>query len=81
MGYIADKYAVEAASLTPQDAGRMLEQHQLENGLRAQIVDLLRECERTRYAGEGLSSMAVKSLAHRVETTMDALDAAFERKA
>ncbi len=74
-GYLADKFSVNAAGLTSNEAREVLEGRGVEQGLCDNIVRVLRACERSRYAREALSAEEVQALKRGAIAAMDDLDA------
>ena len=75
VGYLADKFDVNEAGMTPEDVRRLLEAKEIEPALAENLVKILRSCERRRYAGGELQAQEVQALLSGAQAAMDRLDA------
>ena len=73
--YLADKFNVEGAGLTAQDAERLLHKTEAPQELTQALLKVMRACERERYAGVAHNAQEVNALAHAAETHLDSLEA------
>lgn len=73
-GYIADKFDLPEAGMTSADVRDLFEGRAIEHEAALELLEILRICERGRYAGETLSRDAVEPLAESAQTHMERLD-------
>lgn len=79
-GFIADKLNLPEAGLTSSDAETLLREREAGDALIANVVKVLRACERARYAGVRLSDAEVEALTHAAAASMEELDGVFKRR-
>lgn len=80
-GYLADKFNVNEAGMTSQDARQLLESHGVPDEVKENCLKALRVCERERFAAARLSADEVAALARGAETLMDRLEAFLKKGA
>jgi hypothetical protein len=73
-GYLADKFNVNEAGMTPQEARRLLEEAAIESELTDTIIRAMRACERARYAGSSLQPDELGALTRGVISAIDRLE-------
>ncbi|HNV22411.1 MAG TPA: BatD family protein [Candidatus Hydrogenedentes bacterium] len=73
-GYIADKFDLPEAGMTSTDVRDLFEGRAITQDAAARLLDILRTCERARYAGETLSREAVEPLLDSARESMEQLD-------
>lgn len=79
-GYIADKFDLPEAGMTSADARDLFEGRAIEHDAATKLLDILRCCERGRYAGEELSRDAVVSLVHVAEDNIEQFERWLEKE-
>lgn len=79
-GFIADMLNVSPAGITAADAGELLERNGCVMETRAMLVNVLRNCERARYAGKTLSEQEILALADAAAQLLEPLQKALDRE-
>ncbi|MEA3364596.1 MAG: BatD family protein, partial [Candidatus Hydrogenedentes bacterium] len=79
-GYLADKFDLPEAGMTSADARDLFEDRAIEHEAAEKLLEILRCCERGRYAGEELSRDAVVSLVHVAEENIEQLERWLEKE-
>lgn len=72
--YLEDKLQVRGVVVTSGDAAQLLQEHNVEASLAREFSDILRACERQRYAGGATSSEHIEALFARAHSAIDALE-------
>ena len=73
-GYLADKFDVNEAGMTSEDARLLLETRHAPDDIMENCLKVLRVCERERYAAARLNADELGALACGAETVMDRLE-------
>ncbi len=79
-GFIADMLNVSPAGITAADAGELLERNGCGVETRTMLVNILRNCERARYAGKKLSEQEIGALADAAVQLLEPLHKALDRE-
>lgn len=79
-GYIADKFNVPEGGVTSGDVKRLFEEGGVDGELVEGFTQILKACERARYAGVRLSNDEVMALTDAAVVAMDRLDSQMKRR-
>jgi len=79
-GYIADKFNVPEGGVTSGDVKRLFEERGVDGELVEGFTQILKACERARYAGVRLSGDEVTALTDAAVVAMDRLDSQMKRR-
>jgi hypothetical protein len=73
-GYLADKFDLPESGMTSADARDLLEGRAIHHDAAENLVEILRLCERGRYAREALPRERVEALVEQAQASMDDFD-------
>jgi len=79
-GYIADKFDLPEAGMTPADVRDLLEGRAIQHESAAKLLEILCCCERGRYGAASLSRETVESLVEAADANMECLDRWLEKE-
>lgn len=75
-GYLADRYDLSAASLTPLDVRQLLAAHQANPAMIEESVGFLEQCDASRYAPGLLNTQSPVQVAERLRSWIEVLERA-----
>jgi hypothetical protein len=79
-GYIADKFNIPEGGVTSGDVKSLFEERGIDGELVEGFTQILKACERARYAGARLSGDEVSALTDAAAVAMDRLDSRMKRR-
>lgn len=80
IGFVADKFDVPQAGLTAADVEQLLSGAGVDSDLAANTLEILRKCERARYASAAVSPDEAGALAQGGFAVVDQLESFFRRR-
>lgn len=73
-GYVGDKFNVHDHGMTSADVTDLLAEHEVDSTIRDTITQILKSCERARYASQELSRDELRALVQAAESSIHDFD-------
>ena len=74
IGFVSDTFDLTHGGLTSPDVDRILRERGVDDAVRAQLVKILRACERVKYASQKISKDELNALIRGAESSVQKLD-------